>query len=103
MLVGMGCQVDVVSNGAEAIEALSKPYTAYDLILMDCQMPKMDGYEAARRIREAESRNGLKTRSRIRIPIIALTAHAMNGVYDKCLAAGMDDYLSKPFKREPVG
>ncbi len=98
MLADMGCHVDVVSNGVQVIEALSKSDTAYDLILMDCQMPGMDGYEATQRIREAEGRDRLRTQSRIRIPIIALTAYAMKGDYDMCLAAGMDDYLSKPFK-----
>jgi len=102
MLADMGCHVDAVTNGVEVIEALSKSDTAYDLILMDCQMPGMDGYEAAHLIREAESRDALKTQSRIRIPIVALTAHAMKGDYDRCLAVGMDDYLSKPFKQNQL-
>jgi CheY-like chemotaxis protein len=70
----------------------------YDLIFMDCQMPQMDGYEAARRIREYEnhSNNGE------RIPIIALTANAMQGDREKCLDAGMDDYIPKPVKKDTL-
>ena len=86
-----GCEVDVAQNGAQALEALKK--TSYDLTLMDCQMPVMDGYDATRAIRQHESEHG-----RERAVIVALTAHAMEGDRDQCLAAGMDDYLSKPFE-----
>ncbi len=83
----LGYEADVVASGAEAIEAIRR--RTYDLILLDCQMPDIDGYDVARAIR----RMGSATR---RIPIVAMTAHAMDGDREKCLAAGMDDYLAKP-------
>jgi two-component system sensor histidine kinase/response regulator len=78
-------------NGCEAVEAAGRE--AFDLILMDVQMPEMDGFEATRRIREADRAIGRHT------PIVAMTAHAMTGDRERCLAAGMDDYLSKPLKK----
>lgn len=99
MLEKIGCTVDVVDNGAKAVEALTAQ--KYDLVLMDCQMPVLDGYEAVRVIRELEQsvefRHPDGPDGRRRIPVVALTAHAMQGDRERCLAAGMDDYLSKPF------
>lgn len=92
ILERMGCTVDVVETGEDVLKAIAEK--SYDLILMDCQMPKMDGYTATAHIRSAEKDNGSGS---THIPIIALTAHAMEGDQAKCLAAGMDDYLSKPF------
>ncbi|RYZ70057.1 MAG: response regulator [Proteobacteria bacterium] len=93
MLAKIGLSADTVSNGAEVLELLKSK--SYDLILMDCQMPEMDGYEASTQIRNLTS-------AASRIPIIALTANAMKGDREKCLAAGMTDYMSKPFQLEDL-
>lgn len=92
MLESMGYEVSTADNGVLALAALDD--SQYDVILMDCQMPEMDGYEATRRIRNHENRLVAST------PIIALTANAMSGDSEKCIEAGMDDYLSKPFEPE---
>jgi CheY-like chemotaxis protein len=81
--------VDVVSDGVEALEALAR--INYDLVLMDCQMPNLDGYEATRRLR-AGGGGALNPA----VPVVAMTANALPGDLERCTAAGMDDYLSKP-------
>jgi signal transduction histidine kinase/CheY-like chemotaxis protein/HPt (histidine-containing phosphotransfer) domain-containing protein len=104
MLHALGCQTEIADDGRAGVEAMfGRPY---DVVLMDCQMPGMDGFEAtaAIRAREAELnaelvRAGLPPR---RMPIVALTANAMDGDRERCLAAGMDDYLGKPFKKEQL-
>ncbi len=93
VLTQVGYEFDLADTGTAAIEAVTRE--AFDLILMDCQMPEMDGFEATRKIRELE-KDGLLKGSRKRIPIIALTANAVKGDRERCLEAGMDDYLTKP-------
>jgi len=104
MLEGFGCRVKLVSNGREAIEAFIE--FPFDLVFMDCQMPELDGYQAAQIIREREMQvwkdRTEQGRGIRRTPIIALTAHAMQGDREACLAAGMDDYLSKPFNQNQL-
>ena len=96
MLKKLGCRVRITSNGKEAVDAISG--SSYDLILMDCQMPVMDGYQATSEIRRFED----KKEGDNYTPIIALTANALEGDKEKCLTAGMDDYLSKPFKQDEI-
>ncbi|MGD1056028.1 MAG: ATP-binding protein [Solirubrobacteraceae bacterium] len=93
LLERVGCEVEVASNGLQAVE-LSRANN-YHVIFMDCQMPDMDGYEATRAIRLQEG-------SMTHTPIVAITAHAMTGDREQCLAAGMDDYLSKPLKLDEL-
>jgi CheY-like chemotaxis protein len=124
MLEKLGYQADVVENGQEALAALAR--NSYAVVLMDCQMPIVDGLEATRLIRECEQVRGnvelgmrneemnivdsppsiphstLKIHHSRHIPIVALTANAMSGDRERCLAAGMDDYLTKPVRKEEL-
>jgi signal transduction histidine kinase/CheY-like chemotaxis protein/HPt (histidine-containing phosphotransfer) domain-containing protein len=93
LLERLGLTVDVADNGEIALEKLRGK--AYAMVLMDCQMPVLDGYSATRRLREIENEQG-----KPRMPVIAMTAHAMSGDRERCLQAGMDDYLSKPLDRQ---
>jgi signal transduction histidine kinase/AmiR/NasT family two-component response regulator len=96
LLKKFGCTADAVGNGIEVIEALQR--VPYDLILMDCQMPEMDGYEATRLIRKRELDSSQTCPWKAPIHIVALTASAMRGDREKCLAVGMSDYISKPVR-----
>lgn len=90
----MGLEVELANDGKQAVEMFVQ--SPFQLVIMDCQMPVMDGYEATAHLRRLEKDSGR------RIPIIALTAHAMQGDRERCLAAGMDDYLAKPVKKEDL-
>ncbi|HEY6523435.1 MAG TPA: response regulator, partial [Solirubrobacteraceae bacterium] len=94
LLTSFGLVVDVAANGREAITMTGR--TEYSSVFMDCQMPDVDGYTATRVIRRREEQSGRHT------PIIALTAHALEGDREKCMSAGMDDYLSKPLRRQTI-
>jgi signal transduction histidine kinase len=92
MLEKNGCRVDLAANGREAVDMADR--FPYDLILMDCSMPEMDGFAATREIRLRRPGN--------RVPIVALTAHAIAGTREQCLEAGMDDYVTKPMARDAI-
>ncbi len=94
MLEWTGCTVDVVTNGKALLDLMKQ--THFDLVLMNCKMPIIDGVQATKEIRRREKSTNK------RIPIIALTADAMRGYKEKCLEAGMDDYLSKPFDQKQL-
>jgi PAS domain S-box-containing protein len=104
MLEALGCIVDCAGNGREAVTQASN--CRYDLVLMDCQMPEMDGFAATAAIREHEAQGRLPAGDpqpgRPRLPIVALTANAMRGDRENCLQAGMDDYLAKPFSQDQL-
>ncbi|MDJ0805740.1 MAG: response regulator [Gammaproteobacteria bacterium] len=95
MLELLGCRVDLAGNGKEALRAFAG--MRYDLILMDCQMPEMDGFNASQAIRDQEKASGNR-----RVPILALTANVEKGIQKQCWASGMDDYLSKPFTQQAL-
>ncbi|MBW4933086.1 response regulator [Marinobacter sp. F4206] len=95
MLTRLGFQTDSANNGKEALEMVQTNHTGYDVILMDCQMPVMDGYETTRHIREWEQGNG-----QTGTPIIALTADVLPGTEQSCLECGMNDYVAKPVRKE---
>ena len=93
------CRGDIATNGIEAVDAVQRE--AYDVVLLDCQMPKLDGYEAARQIRSLERQGKVQTkgssRSQGHLPIVALTAHTSAADRERCIESGMDDFVSKPF------
>ncbi|MDD5580710.1 MAG: response regulator [Methylobacter sp.] len=91
----LGCVIGIAANGREALQVIER--TVYDLVLMDCMMPEMDGYTATAEIRRRQSAGQLPP-----FPIIALTANAIEGDRQKCLTAGMEDYLAKPFKTDAL-
>ncbi len=94
LLERCGANADVVGNGFEALAALA--HTTYDAVLMDCRMPELDGYDTTRELRRREVDSHQHT------PVIAMTAHAVAGAAEECLAAGMDDYLTKPLRRDEL-
>ncbi|MEJ1965275.1 MAG: response regulator [Gammaproteobacteria bacterium] len=112
MLKAFGIEATVVSDGAQAVATVREK--TFDLVLMDCQMPELDGYDATRAIRMWELENAASDGPKQgwarpnpaghaisrRLPIVAMTANTMLGDREKCIAAGMDDYLAKPIKRE---
>ena len=100
VLTGLGHQIEVATNGHAVLAALDK--NTFDVVLMDLQMPGMDGLQAAREIRRREESQVARSPSATRLPIIALTAHAMTGDRETCLAAGMDDYVAKPIRRREL-
>ncbi|RLB87900.1 MAG: hybrid sensor histidine kinase/response regulator, partial [Deltaproteobacteria bacterium] len=103
MLTKAGYHVETANNSKEAVEKYTAAADNYDLIFMDVQMPEMDGMEATGAIRDWENKLKAKGSNRSkRVPIIAMTANALKGDREKCLEAGMDDYIAKPIKREIV-
>ena len=105
MLTKAGYQVEVANNGKEAVEKYTASPENFDLIFMDVQMPELDGLEATKAIRKHEEQpatSNSQPATRHHIPIVAMTAHAMKGDREKCIEAGMDDYITKPIKRELV-
>jgi CheY-like chemotaxis protein len=93
MLERLGLEVDIAADGKEALSRLDA--TRYDLVLMDCQMPELDGYEATRAIRSSGAAHAA-------IPIIAMTASALPADRERCLAAGMNDFIAKPVQQDQL-
>jgi PAS domain S-box-containing protein len=100
LLRKLGYHADAVVNGAEALEAMKR--VRYDVVLMDCQMPELDGYEATRHIRQLEQKRNAPFDWKAPVYIIAMTANAMQGDREKCITAGMNDYLSKPVRQNEL-
>ena len=100
LLERLGCRVDLASNGQEALHMVQS--IPFDIVFMDCQMPELDGFEATRAIREWERTSPTDSSVAARLPIIALTANAMRGDRERCLEAGMDDYITKPLSRDDL-
>ncbi|MDT8335698.1 MAG: 7TM diverse intracellular signaling domain-containing protein, partial [Desulfurivibrionaceae bacterium] len=96
----LGYRAEIAADGYEALKALATG--PFDLIIMDCEMPEMDGYETSRRIRKWKTSINQSRRKQSRLPIIAMTAHALEGERQKCIAAGMDDFVSKPVRPETL-
>jgi len=104
LIEGAGAKVTVAGDGRQGVELLETATDPlpYDVVLMDVQMPEMDGLEATREIRAREQEGPIHPSGSTRLPIIALTAHALTGDRDRCLVAGMDDYLMKPLRRKDL-
>jgi CheY-like chemotaxis protein len=100
MLRDLGCNVVCTTNGRHALETIAD--RTFDIVFMDCQMPEMDGYEATRMLRKSEE-SATNIAHQSRLPVIALTAHALAGDRERCLEAGMDDYMTKPVSLERLG
>src|SRR5205807_1004435 len=100
LLQRLGYRADAVADGTEVLEAFNR--IRYDVVFMDCQMPQLDGYETTRRIRQLEQKRTAPFDWKAPICIIAMTANAMEGDREKCLASGMNDYLSKPVRRHEL-
>jgi len=100
VIASLGYRTQVAANGAEALEAIKSDYTAYSMVMMDCEMPVMDGFAATQAIRAFESSKEVP--EALRLPICAMTANAMREDVAKCLRIGMDDFLSKPVKRDDL-
>ncbi|PYK68542.1 MAG: hypothetical protein DME45_06840 [Verrucomicrobia bacterium] len=100
LLETLGYRADAVVNGIQVLETLNR--IRYDVVLMDCQMPRLDGYETTRRIRQLELEGAAPLDCRTPVYIIAMTANALEGDRKKCLTSGMNDYLSKPVRRNEL-